>query len=196
MTLRWLTVLMSSRTRAEILRHLFGFDQGELHLRELARRSGLNPTTVRQDLAKLRSLDLVLSRRDGNRVYYRANPAHPCYIDIRGLVVKSTGLIEVLRRRLDTDDVQIAFVFGSVAGGTPGPESDIDLCVIGAVNLRGISKRLEGIEEELGREVNPYCLTPTEYRRRVRSGDHFLGSVLGSRRMFVRGGEDELKALG
>ena len=69
--------LLSSRARAEIFRLLFGLSRSELHLRAVGRRSGLTVATIRQEFGKLKRLELVLSRRDGNRLYYRANQAHP-----------------------------------------------------------------------------------------------------------------------
>ena len=109
--------ILSSKVRAEIFRLLFAERDTELHVRELARRSQLHEATLRQDLAKLKDLDLVAGRRDGNRVYYKANQDHPLYSDIRGLVLKTSGWIEVIRKALELDDISIAFVFGSVAAG-------------------------------------------------------------------------------
>ena len=191
-----LASILSSKVRAEIFRHLFGLGGAEVHLRDLARRSGLSPATVRQDVRKLQGMDLVHSRRDGNRVYYKANDAHPLYIEIHRMVVKTSGLAEVLRRRLESEDIRVAFVFGSVAEGTERAESDVDLCVIGTATLKDLSSRLAGIDGEIAREVNPFCLTPGEYRRRVRAKDHFLTNVLSSPRLFVRGTEHDLETMG
>ena len=70
-----LSQILSSRTRAEIFRLLFGTREEELHIREIQRRSQLNDRTIRQELAKLLKLDLVIDRKDSNRVYYRAYPS-------------------------------------------------------------------------------------------------------------------------
>jgi DNA-binding transcriptional ArsR family regulator len=123
--------ILSSKVRAEIFRLLFARRDTELHIRELARRSKLHEATLRQDLSKLKELDLVASRRDGNRVYYRANQEHPVYSDIHGLVLKTTGLVEVIRTALEQTDLTVAFVFGSVAAGKESAQSDVDLMVIG-----------------------------------------------------------------
>lgn len=159
-----LAELLSSRGRAEIFRLLFGPARGELHVRELERRTGLSDATVRQELKKLSRLGVVEARRDGNRTYYRANGTHPLYPDIRNLVLKTSGLADVLREALDgAGDVELAFVFGSVAGNIAKAHSDIDLMVIGTIGLRQLSKRLSGLEAKLGREVNPHVLTPEEF---------------------------------
>jgi uncharacterized protein len=187
--------IVSSKRKAEILRLLFGVEDGELHLREIARRSRLALGTVQQELARLVKIGLVNSRRDGNRVCYRANRNSPVYPDIRNLVLKTTGLANVLRRALQQADVQVVFVFGSVASETAGPESDIDLMVIGDIGLRRVAILLSGLAAILGREINPHVLTAEEFRKRKRTGDHFIASVLAAPSLFIVGSEYELAEL-
>ena len=191
-----LSDLLSSRVRAEIFRLLFGLSEKELHLREIERQSGLALGTVRQDLAKLTRLGLVKSRRDGNRLHYHANREHPLYEEIRRLVLKTAGLATVLEDALGTKGIRAAFVFGSVARGEEEAHSDVDLMVIGDVGLRELSRRLAGVSETLGREVNPHALRAVEFGHRRESGDHFVTSVMASPKIFVAGGEDDLARLG
>jgi len=188
--------ILSSRARAEIFRLLFGACAHELHLRELERRSGLALGTVQQEVRKLEAMELLVSRRDGNRVYYSANTAHPLYGDIRSLVLKTSGLVDVLRAALAREGVRVAFVFGSVARGEEGAASDVDLMVVADVGLREVSSWLSGISERLGREVNPHVMDAVELRRRQESGDHFILRVLESQKLFVVGDEDELTRVG
>ncbi|MBU3932852.1 MAG: winged helix-turn-helix domain-containing protein, partial [Proteobacteria bacterium] len=75
-----LAELLSSKIRAEIFRILFGVAQDtELHVREIERRTGFAIGTVQTELKKLQRLDIISRVKDGNRVYYRANTAHPLY---------------------------------------------------------------------------------------------------------------------
>ena len=91
-----LATLFSSRVRAEILRLLFIDDEVELHLREIQRRSGLALGTVQQDLVILRTQDLVVSHRDGNRVLFLANGDHPLFAPIREIVLRTVGIVSLL----------------------------------------------------------------------------------------------------
>ncbi len=188
--------ILSSRGRAEIFRLLFGVSSQELHLRELERRSSLALGTIQQEIRKLERMELVVARKDGNRVYYSANAAHPLYEDIRSLVLKTSGLIEVLREALSKGGVASAFVFGSVARGEEGAEGDIDIMIVGDAGLKAVSGWLSGVSEKLGREVNPHVLEVDEFVRRRQSGDDFLSRVLESPKLFVVGDEDELARLG
>ncbi len=191
-----LTEILSSRVRAEIFRLLFGVKDRELHVREIERQTGLTIATVRQELKKLERTELVISRKDGNRLYYQANKAHPLYSDIHNLVLKTSGLVEVLKEVLDRAEIKIAFVFGSIAGDHVGAGSDVDLLVVSETGLRAVSEWLSGISETIGREVNPYILSETEFKKRSQRGEHFLKQVLNSPKLFIVGDEDDLRAMG
>lgn len=191
-----LAEILSSRVRAEIFRLLFGVNEVQLHVREIERRSGLNISTVRQELEKLERLDLLTARRDGNRLYYSANRDHPLFSDIHNLVVKTSGLVDILREAVDKEGVKIAFVFGSVGSNQADAASDVDLMVIGDVGLRALSGWLTGVSDKIEREVNPHVLSEEEFAKRKQSGEHFLSNLLSSAKLFIKGSEDELAALG
>jgi predicted nucleotidyltransferase/DNA-binding HxlR family transcriptional regulator len=191
-----LAEILSSRARAEIFRLLFGGTGAELHVRAIERRSGLNDSTIRQELRKLVRLDLVHSRRDSNRVYYRAKTENPLYPEIRNLVLKTSGLADVLKPALRDKRIRTAFVFGSIAHGEETAGSDVDLMVIGELGLRDLSGLLSGIEEKIGREVNPHVFHEDEFRKHVRAREHFVMSVMESPKIFIIGSPDELEAMG
>lgn len=70
-------------------------------------------------------------------MYYRANTASPVFSELKSLIVRTAGVVDVLRGALDglTDRIAVAFVHGSLARGTEGPESDVDLVVVGDVTF-------------------------------------------------------------
>ena len=191
-----LAELLSSRARAEIFRLLLSGTGEELHVREIERRSGLNDSTLRQELRKLVRLDLVQSRRDSNRVYYRAKTESPLYPEIRNLVLKTSGLSDVLKSALTDKRIRVAFVFGSIASEEEKAGSDVDLMVIGQLGLRDLSRLLSGIEEKIGREVNPHVLREEEFRKRIRAKEHFVSSVMETPKIFIIGSQRELEAMG
>ena len=191
-----LAELLSSRARAEIFRLLFSGTGEELHVREIERRSGLNDSTLRQELRKLVRLDLVQSRRDSNRVYYRAKTESPLYPEIRNLVLKTSGLSDVLKSALTDKRIRVAFVFGSIARGEEKAGSDVDLMVIGQLGLRDLSRLLSGLEEKIGREINPHVLREEEFQKRIRAKEHFVSSVMETPKIFIIGSERELEAMG
>jgi predicted nucleotidyltransferase len=129
-------------------------------------------------------------------VYYRAKTENPLYPEIRNLVLKTSGLADALKSTLKDKRIRVAFVFGSVARGEEKTGSDVDLMVIGQLGLRDLSRLLSGIEEKIGREVNPHVLHEEEFRKRVRAKEHFVSSVMESPKIFIIGSRHELEAMG
>lgn len=192
-----LSKILSSQIRAGIFEALFGLRDRPIHMREIERLTGFAIGTIQKELKNLQALDLVIRRRDGNRVYYEANKQHPLYPDIHSLVVKTVGLIYVLRNALENNrDVLTAFVYGSVAKGGEKAASDVDLMVIGSIGLRKLTALLAGTSEKIGREINPHILSPSEFNKKRKENDHFLTTVLREPRIFVIGGDHELEAMG
>ena len=184
------------RVRAEVLRLLFAEAGRECHLRELARLSQLALGTVQAEVRQLAAAELILARRDGNRLYYRANASHPVFPELQGLARKTTGLREPLAKALaGLEGIDLALVFGSQAGGTAGAASDVDLLVVGDVGLRALAPRLRPVAEALGREINPHVLSARTFSTRARSGDAFVASVLAGPKLWIQGGADELGSL-
>lgn len=184
------------KTRAEILRLLFETGDQEIHLRDLARLAGLSPAALQKELTNLAAKEFVLTRRDGNRLYYRANVAHPLYPELRGIVLKTTGIAAELGRALaSVEGIDLALIFGSVAAGTATGKSDVDLLVIGNTGLRKITPALRGVAENLGRELNPVCFTPAEWREKRVKGDAFTKRVSAEPKLWLKGGPDALAAM-
>ena len=191
-----LAEILSSKIRAEIFCLLFGTITEELHMREIERRSGYAIGTIQTELKKLLRLDLVKKRKDGNRLYYRANKENPLYPDIRSLVLKTIGLGDILKNVLRQDsDISIAFVFGSIARHEEMAGSDVDLMVIGKLGLRKLTGMLSGVSEQIGREINPHVLSVEDFIKRRTNREHFITQVLEAPRIFIIGNENDLESM-
>ena len=191
-----LSEILSSKIRADIFRLFFGVSDNELHMREIERRSGYAIGTIQTELRKLLRLDLVNKRKDGNRTYYRANKDHPLFLDIQRLVLKTVGLVDILQNKLTkSQEITIAFVFGSIARQEEMAGSDIDLVVIGHLGLREITGLLSGLTEKVGREINPHVFSVKEFKKRIARKEHFITQVLDEPKIFIFGNENELKTM-
>ena len=183
-----------STSRSEVLRLLFPQPGTELYLREIQRASGLALRSIQLELETLLAHDLIVARRDGNRVYYRANSRHAIFPELQGLVLKTAGLADVLRDALaEVSGIKVAFIFGSVASGMERAESDVDLMVLGEIGLRPLAPLLRIASQSLNREINPHVMTIPEWQRKTAGADVFVNRVLQEPKIWLRGNEDELK---
>jgi DNA-binding transcriptional ArsR family regulator len=181
------------KVRAEILRLLFAKPSAELHLREIMRQSHLTLGTIQQEVARLSNADLLTVRRDGNRLYYRANTQHPIFLELQGIALKTTGLREQLLSVLaDIPGIDLAFVYGSIASDAAGAGSDVDLLIVGTVGLRALAPRLRPLSVSLGREINPHILSRKAIADRVQRGDAYIANLLTSPKLWIIGSPDEL----
>lgn len=187
--------LLGSGIRAAIFRTLFTKECRKAHLRELARISGFGAPALMREAKMLVAEGLLVEEEDGNRTLYSANVRSGLYAAICDLVLKTTAPEELLRKALDTDDVKVAFIYGSRAKGTARADSDYDVFVIGDCGLRQLSALLMPLREKIDVEINPYVVSTSEFIRRRREGDHFLTDVMSGKKIFVKGGPDELGAM-
>lgn len=192
-----LAEILSSKVRAEIFRNLFGIaPDTALYMREIERRTGFAIGTVQTELKKLQRLDIISRVKDGNRVYYRANTVHPLYPNIRELVLKTSGLADVIKHAIDNEKgIRVAFVFGSFARQEEKANSDVDLMVVGDIGLRKLTGLLMDVAGKVGREINPHIFSEKEFIKRKTGQNHFLNQILESPKIFIIGTENDLSEM-
>lgn len=137
-------------------------------------------------------LTTAVTASDGNRTYFKADEDCPIHNELRQLLLKTVGLVDLLRDSLRQfgDRIATAFVYGSVAAGEAGSQSDIDLMVVGEIGLADLAGPLKEAERQLGRQINPVILSPAEVSRKLKDRNHFLNTVRKGRKLFLVG-EDQ-----
>jgi predicted nucleotidyltransferase len=180
--------------RKRVLGLLFGAPGKRLHLRDIARRTGLAVGTVQRELKNLASAEIVLRTAEGNRAYYEANRDCPLFEELAGLVRKTVGLSDVVRNALSAlgGKIHVAFIYGSHASGRAGASSDVDVLVVGDVDEMALHRAVVDVEERLDRPVNYTLLSRREFSRRRKEKEGFLARVLAGEKIAVIGNIDEI----
>jgi predicted nucleotidyltransferase len=173
----------------ELLALLYGDPERSLYLRELVRLTGASPGAVQREVGELTSVGLLIRSRRGRQVFYQANRSTPVFAELRGLLEKTMGTADVIRAALAplADRIEAAALFGSVATGSSGPTSDIDLLIVGSVEFSEVTDALAAAEARLGREINPMVYSRAEFRKRMSEGGHFVTSVIRGPRLALIG---------
>jgi DNA-binding transcriptional ArsR family regulator len=150
------------------------------YLSDLAKNLKVSPSSLQRELASLTDAELLESRKEGNRVYYRANLASVGVEDIQALLIKTAGVADVMGAALKSliSRSDLSFIYGSLARGEAIATSDVDLMVIGDIRLSEIA-----------------VFTKKEFLAKVKSKNAFIESVLSNKKIFLKGSESELKAL-
>jgi predicted nucleotidyltransferase len=190
-----LALLFHSAVRAELLRLLFGVRQARMYRAEIIKQTDFAAASVEEELAKLVALELLTTTTDGNRRYYTANQAHPLYLELHNIVLKTSGLKDLLAETLPPKKIDFAFVFGSLAAFNERADSDLDLMIIGSAKHRELASPLRALTDRLGREINPHFFTREELDKRLAARDHFLRHVMAKPKLFIVGDEHEFTDL-
>jgi predicted nucleotidyltransferase len=192
-----LAASLFGKTRRAVLSLLYCHAGEQFYLRQITRNAGAGQGAVQRELARLVDAGVVLRTVKGMQVYYQANPECPVFAELKGLVLKTVGLADVLRVVLAplAGRVRTAFLYGSFASGRERSESDIDVMVIGKVTFAEVTRALRPAQDRLGREVNPTVYPPAEFQAKLAGGHHFLKAVLAEPKVFLIGDEGELTRL-
>jgi predicted nucleotidyltransferase len=182
------------KTRRSILALLFSHTEESFHLRKVLRLAGVSPGAGQRELKRLSEAGVILRTVKENQVLFQANPRCPIFDEMKSLITKTAGVVDVLREALITlgGRLSLALLYGSVAQGKAGKDSDIDLLVIGDVSFEEVVERVSRAQENLRREINPMVMSLEECQNRLSKSDHFLGAILKSPFIPVIGDPREL----
>ena len=186
-----------TKGQQRVLGVLFGNPGRSFYANEIIALAGTGTGAVQRELARLESAGLVTVTRVGKQKHYQANRDAPIYDELRGLVLKTAGLADVLRPALApvAAEIRAAFVFGSVAKGEDTARSDIDLLVVSeTLAYPDLFARLADAARHLRRPVNPTIYAADELARLVRDGNAFATRVLDGPKIWLVGGPHELPA--
>ena len=186
------------RVRQRVLALLYGNPNRSFFSNEVVALAQSGTGAVQRELASLASAGLLTVAAQGNQKHYQANTAAPVFNELRGLVLKTSGLVDVLRTGLAPLAVQmdVAFVYGSVPKGNDTAASDIDLMVVSdTLGYADIFGALEDAATRLGRKVNPTLYTRAELAKRVKQKNAFATRVLAQPKLWVIGTQEGLDGL-
>jgi DNA-binding transcriptional ArsR family regulator len=167
------------------------------YLQQLARYLRVRPSSLQRELAALTAVGILKSDRQGRIVHYRADVNCPVYNELRGLMLKTSGLIGVLRTCLEPHLTQIecCFLQGSVGNSDESHSDMIELVIIGQITLDDLLMSLLGVQERLGREVNPRLYSPEQFADGSARRDAYLQVALAAQKFFVVGSQRTLDDL-
>lgn len=184
-----------SKVQQRVLALIFGNPGRDFYTSEIVQKLRSGVGAVERELSKLESSGLVSSRRLGNRKYYRANQAAPVFKELRGLVEKTVGVAEPIKKNFEpyAATIKSAFIYGSVAKGTDKADSDIDLMVIGDhLNYSDLYDAAQNAERKLLRKINPLFLSPDDWKRKISSRGSVFSKIRKSPKIFIVGSEKEI----
>jgi predicted nucleotidyltransferase len=149
-------------------------------LQELTETLGAPQSSVHRELGRAEAAGIITRDSDARPHRFRAATDDPFHEPLATLLDRSVGVEEQLRTALDRPDVAAAVIYGSWATGTRRPDSDIDVLVVGDVDLRELRRTVRPISKGAGRTVDLTVLTVDEFNELVAERSSFARRVLDS----------------
>jgi hypothetical protein len=120
------------KVRQRVLAVLFGTPDRSFYANEVIALAQSGTGAVQRELLALSEAGLLLVSKQGNQKHYQANASAPVFTELRGLVLKTMGLPDVMRTALAplAAQIDIAFIYGSVARQEDSAHSDVDVMIV------------------------------------------------------------------
>lgn len=185
--------ILFSNTIRKILT-VFVTNPGErFYLRQLCKLTLTSPRPIQLALKKLHNAGILVVEKEANINFFTLNKQSPIYSEIKGIILKTEAVGDALRKALKgLGNLECAFIYGSVAKDIERRGSDIDVCLIGEINLNELNRITSQLEAKLKREVSCVTFSPEEWFESIQKKKSFVMNILNNKKIMLFGSIDEL----
>ncbi|HLF29440.1 MAG TPA: nucleotidyltransferase domain-containing protein [Xanthomonadales bacterium] len=187
--------VLFTKTQRRVLGLLFGNPDRSYYANEIVRFAGVGIGAVQRELERLESSQLLTTTRIGNQKHYQANRSAPIFEELSGIVLKTFGVADHLRKALSPlkKRIRAAFIYGSVARDTDKAQSDIDVMIISDdLSYVEVLKVFSKTQTNVQRPINPVVFSLGEWRRKSSEDGGFVNRVVDQPKIFLIGSDDDL----
>src|SRR3989344_374508 len=185
--------LFGSKTRVKLLQLFYSNPNRAFYVREITRKINEQINSVRRELANLLSIGIISSETTNNRLYYEVNQTYE-YYDPLGTIFggtvakkkqgskKSEPEEEPNQDLLALGNVELALYTGQF---TRDETSGVDFLIVGDINQSKLTKFINALEVQEGKEIRYAVMLLTEFQYREQINDRFLGVLLASKKQVL-----------
>jgi predicted nucleotidyltransferase len=113
-------------------------------------------------LNKLEAAGLLKSFVKGNKKFFQSNTQHPLFGDINSILMKITGLDELIKRVLNNvGELREVYLTGDLAQGNDS--EIIDLILVGEINREYFSDLVIKAEKYINKKIRFVVFQPQEF---------------------------------
>lgn len=187
-----------NKAQQHLLSLLLGQPERSFYTNEIIQLSKCGTGAVQRELKNLTAAGIISVHSIGNQKHYQANLNSPIYLELRAIVLKTFGMADIINAALNgvKQQIDLMFIFGSIAKQIDKQQSDIDLMVISdKLAYADIFLLLEEAQRKLHRTINPTIYSQKKWQLKLRDKNNFLLQVLEQPKIFLIGNEVELRKI-
>ncbi|OGM74862.1 hypothetical protein A2382_01235 [Candidatus Woesebacteria bacterium RIFOXYB1_FULL_38_16] len=187
---------ITSKVRVKILELFFSNVTEMYHVRGIVREVKEEINAVRRELARLENAGIINKEARGNRIYYWVRSDYPMHDDLLSIISKIKGLgASIIASKNTIGKLTFVMFSGRFARFKEKKrEDEVDILVVGEINLSEMATLIRVEESKRGQEINYTVMSREEFDFRKKRRDPFLLGVLAGSRVMIVGDEDSLVA--
>jgi len=185
--------LLISKVRIKAIKYFLFNPDVPIHLRGAVRDFKEEINAVRREMGRLEEIGFLTSESRGNRKYFLLNTNHPYLPELMGIFHKTFGLGgAILQNQEKLGDIQFVILAGSFTNFLKSSSHNVDMIVIGTVNVDELNTIVEEAEKKIGRQINYTVMKPSEYILRKKRRDTFIVEMLMGNKILLIGNNEDL----
>ena len=191
-----LNKLLVSEVRVNILKLLLLNPNRAFHIRAIVRQVGAEINAVRRELDNLLEINLVSRRQSSNKIFYQIETSHPFFSDLLSLVAKEEGIgAAIVKNEKRIGMIDYAVLSLAFLRGRKSTALDVDLFIVGNVDLEVVKNIVKEEESKMNREINYSVMSMEEFMSRKRTNDPFIYRVMTQSRTMLIGDDEKFCAV-
>jgi predicted nucleotidyltransferase len=192
-----ISMTLFGKVRREVLALFYSDTDASFNVNEVIRELDLGTGAVHRELKRLAEAGILEKLKVGNQIRFKANSNCVVFSELKTLMQKTSGILQSINKALHPfrEMIQFAFIYGSCAKGDMKTESDIDLMIVGDVDMVEIMTALHEPRMNLKREINASVFEPVVFAERLKQKG-FIKRISAGEKVFLIGTENEFRKLG
>jgi len=191
-----LNKILVSEVRVNILKLLLLNPNRAFHIRAIVRQVDAEINAVRRELDNLFEINLVNRRQSSNKIFYQIETSHPFFSDLLSLVAKEEGVgAAIVKNEKRIGMVDYAVLSLAFLRGRKSTALDVDLFIVGDVDLEVIKNVVKEEEGKMNKEINYSVMSMEEFMSRKRTNDPFIYRVMTQSRTMLIGDDEKFCAV-
>jgi hypothetical protein len=176
--------IIDSKTDSAVLAFFLAAPARSFSVLEISRRLGIPHHKTAFVLNRLAEAGPINTFSKKGKKYFIINSRYIFLPDIKNLLLKSfpkyqDELFSAVRK---LGDIRAAFLSGIFTGY---PNLQVDILLVGKINLKKLSDFLKASQKMMGQEINYSIMTPKEFELRRNTFDKFIRDIFDYRHLVV-----------
>jgi len=162
-----LDTLITSKTRIKLLLKFFLNSNTVSYLRKLENEFNESSNAIRLELNRFEKAGLLISYTKGNKKYYKVNTRHPLYNEINKLIIKYTGIDQILENVIKKlGGIKEVYLTGSFCQGIDSNTIEI-IIIANNLNIAYLEILIKKAEKIIKRNIKYFVYNTIEIYKTI-----------------------------